>query len=101
MQPYAVDNAGMAFGIVYDHIMAAAQYVYDAYHTLVAIVQQNSIFFLYKFSELTFQLFMIICIAAHHTCAHRQGQSELCSSFSIGFTYLGMIGKPEIIVQAP
>ena len=101
VQPYAVNDTGMAFPIVNDHIMTAAERIYYRYHTLVAIVQQAGVFLSFKFSQLFFQLFMIIAVPAHHAGAHRVGQSILFGRIGIGFTYFGVIGKAQVIVQAP
>src|SRR5688572_8650837 len=81
--------------------MTSANSVDNARHTLVSIVQQDCIFFTYKFSKLLFQLLMKICITTHHACAHRSGKTIVRSGFSVCFAHLGVIGESEIIIKAP
>src|SRR5258705_6652227 len=101
MQTQTINNAGMTFGIIYNYIMAAAQHINEADHSLVTVVQQYRIFFVNEGSEFSFQLFMQVTVATHHAGAHGLRQSIFFSSIGIRFSYFRMIGKAEIIVQAP
>src|SRR5450432_2608759 len=44
---------------------------------------------------------MMIAVATHHTRAHGSCQTKGSRSFSICFSYFGMICKSQIIVQTP
>ena len=91
----------MAFRIIYDHIMTAAQYINKAYHSLVTIIQKDGIFFHFKFSQFCFQLFMVITVSTHHTGTHGAGKAKFGCGFCILFSYFRMIGQTEIIIQTP
>src|SRR5215207_4815904 len=101
MQAHTINNTGMAFRIVYHHIMTAAQHIDDAYHSLVTIVKECCIFLTYKFGKFSFKLFVVVAVATHHAGTHWVGEAELFGAISIGFAHIRVVGKAQIIVQAP
>src|SRR5580693_4580350 len=101
MQPESVNDTGMRFRIINDHIMSCTQHINDADHTLISVIQQCGVLFIDEFCKLFFKLFMLVTVPAHHSGAHRGRQSEIGSTFCIGFANLGMIGQSKIIIEAP
>src|SRR5689334_1099281 len=101
MQAETIDNAGMALGIIHDHIVAAAKRIDSAHHTLIAIVKEHCIFLSYEFSQLMFKLLMVCRVPAHHAGAHWGSQSILCSCLCVSLANFRMISQAQVIVQAP
>src|SRR5690349_16693680 len=101
VKAHAIDNTGMTFGIVNDHIMTAAEHINDAYHTLVTKIEEAGIFFPFKFGQFFFELLVKIGIAAHHAGSHRGGQSVLFGSVGIRLPDLRVIGQTEVVIQTP
>src|ERR1700678_2431223 len=101
MQPQAIDDTGMAFGIVHDHVVPAANGIYRTHNTLITIVEQGCVFFSFEFGEFLFQLLVVIAVPAHHSGAHWGRHSKTRSGFRIHFPDLLMVGQAKIIVKTP
>ena len=59
MKPHTVDNAGMRFAIIDDHVFPVYQCIDDGHYTLVSIVEQHHILFFYKLRQLPFKFQMM------------------------------------------
>jgi hypothetical protein len=101
VQPKAVNDAGMTFRIIDNDIVPAAQYINQAYHTLVAIIQQYGIFFLNKGRQLLLQLFVYVAVAAHHPRTHGGCQAICGGRLSVNFSHFRVIGQSKVIVETP
>jgi len=97
----AVDDAGVAFGVVYDDVMAAAYGVDGAHNTLVAIVKQGGILFPFKGRQLSFQLLVIVAVTTHHTGSHGGGHTKLGGGFCVDLADLRVVGEAQVVIQAP
>ena len=101
VQTHTVDDAGVRLGIVYHHVARSEQTVDNRNHALITEVEQERILLADECSQLTFELFVIFCLTAHHAGAHRGCHSEICGAFGIGLAHFGMIGQTQIVVEAP
>ena len=91
----------MAFGVIYNYIVARTKRIDQAENALVAEIEQNGIFLHFKSSQLPFKFFMMIGVAAHHPGSHGTCQSILGSRIGICLPDDGVVGKSKVVVQAP
>ena len=97
----SVDDAGVAFGVIDDDVVAAADGVDGAHYALVSVIEQSGVFLFFKGGQLVLQLFVIVAVSAHHTRAHGGSHAEFCGGFCVDLTYFGVVCKTKIIVEAP
>ncbi|MNF01256.1 hypothetical protein D3C80_2002270 [compost metagenome] len=91
VQTQTIQDTCMAFCIIYDYVMTGYDSINCRHHTLVAKVQQHSIFFTYMLCKFFFQLIMVIRVTTHHTGTHRVSQTVFCSGIGIRFSDFRMI----------
>ena len=91
----------MRFRIVNDDIVTIHQGIDSRNHGLVAIIHQEPRLVPGVSRQFRLQLLVRIGIPRHHTGPHGPGQAVLCSCLGIGLPYFRVIGKAEVIVQAP
>ena len=101
MKTHTINNAGVRFGVIHNHILTVNHRVDHRNHSLITIIQQISCFAPNKSCKLAFKLLVIIALTRHHTRSHRISHTKLCSSIGIGLANIRMIGKTKIIVQTP
>src|SRR5690606_15047113 len=101
MQANPIYYAGVAFRVIHDNVVSAAEDVYQAHHSLISIVDQYGVFLIFECCQFFFELLMKTTVSAHHARAHREGKPICFSRFGIRFSYFGVIGKPQVVVEAP
>ena len=98
VQTNPVDDTGVRFSVVNDYIVAIHQCVDGAQYTLVSIIQEDAIGFLYKAGEVALELLMVVAVTAHHAGAHGVCHTKLCCCVCIGLHYIGVIGQSQVVV---
>ena len=101
VEAHPVEDAGVRFGIVNDHVVASAYGINDGNHPLVAVVEQEGIFLTHEIGQVPFQFFMFDGLSRHHAGTHRRSHAILGSRIGVGLPDLGMVGQSEVIVEAP
>src|SRR6185437_7569255 len=77
MQSQPVDNTSMAFRIIYDHVVPAADGIDRTHYSLITVV------------------------TTHHSRAHRGRQPKTGRCFRVYFPDIGVVGQAKIIVETP
>ena len=101
VQAQAVHDAGVGFGVVHNHVLAAHQRVDDGEHGLVAEVDQVGCRTLDESCQAVFQLDVPLGLAGHHAGAHGSRHAELCRGFGIRLAHFRVVGQAEVVVQTP
>ena len=97
----AVQEAGMALGVIDDDIMARDQRVNGGNDALVTEVEKEGVLLLLEIGEHLLQLLMVTGVAGHHPGAHRIGKAPVGRRLGVRLADLRMVGEAEVVVQAP
>ena len=98
VQTHTINDAGMSFGVVNDHIAAVDHRIDYRHHPLITVIQQIGGFPANKSGKLALKLFVIDRLPRHHSGSHGIGHTKFCGSLGIGLTHFGMVGQTQIIV---
>lgn len=101
VQSQSVDDAGVAFGVVYDNVMTAADGVDGAHDTLISIIEEGGVFLTFESGQLSFELFVVVAVSAHHAGTHGGCHAELGGGFCVYFAYFRVISEAKVVVKAP
>ena len=71
------------------------------YDALISEIKLKSSLFLLESSKTAFKLFVQVCLACHHSAAHRISKTPFGGSFCIYLTDFRMICKSKIVIEAP
>ena len=101
MQTDAVQQAGVALGVVQYYVVDAGKGVDSRDYALIAEVEEESVFLFLEVGEHLLEPLVLTGVAGKHARAHRIGQAVLCCGLSVHLADFGMIGQSEIVVKAP
>ena len=101
MEADAVQQAGMALGVVYDDVMPGGKCVDGGDDTLIAEIVKERVLLLLELRELTLESLVVTGMAGHHARTHRVSETPLRGGFRVSLAHLGMVGQSEIVVEAP
>ena len=97
----AVQQAGVALGVIHDDVVPAHQGVDRGEDALVAEVEQEGGLLLLEVGEHPLELLVEGRLAGHHAAAHRVGHAPAGGGLGIDLADLGMVRQAQIVVQAP
>ena len=101
VQTNAVHHAGMRLTVVHNDIVARHERLNGGLASLVTKVEQERIFLLHEVCEFLFKGFVFGGLARHHAGAHGVAHAPLSRSFCIDFADFWVVGKTEVVVDAP
>ena len=101
VQADAVQQAGVALGVIDDDVVARGQRVDRGHDALVAEVVEERVLLLLEFGEGLLELLVIAGMAAHHAGAHRVRQAPLRRRVGVRLADSRVVGQAQVVVQAP
>ncbi len=101
VQADAVQQAGVAFGVIDDDVVARGQRVDRGHDALVAEVVEEGVLLLLEFGEGLLELLVIAGVAAHHAGAHRVRQAPLRRRLGVRFADGRVVSQAQVVVQTP
>ena len=101
MEADAVQQAGVALGVIDDDVVPAHQGVDRGEDALVAEVEQEGGLLLLEVGEHPLELLVEGRLAGHHPAAHRVGHAPAGGGLAVDLADLGMVRQAQVVVQAP
>ena len=91
----------MGLGIVHNDVVARHEGLNGRLATLVTEVEQERIFLLHEVGEFLLQGFVLGGLARHHSSPHGVTHAPLGRSFGVDLSDFRVVGKAEVVVDAP